>query len=363
MKAMVVRELGGGFVPAEIDIADPIGQEVLVEVRASGLCHSDLSYSTTDFGFELPLVLGHEVAGVVSAMGPDSHEFTVGDHVVVCLQRYCGECRNCLRGRPYQCTDPGSVARKAGEAPRLTENGSPVTQNFGTGGFAQYSLVHERQLVRIPDELPFEQAALLGCGVVTGAGAVLNTADVQPGDSVVIIGAGGVGLNGITAAVLAQAATIVVVDVDDVKLERATRFGATHVVNSSTQDAVAAVREITGGGADSVFDYVGRGDVAAQGLAMTATGGGLYIVGVGQSDAASPTRTVREMVFGQTRVQGVMMGSTVPRRDIPRYAQLSLEGRFPLAELVSRRIALTDIDAGYEMLHESDVARVVITTF
>ncbi|MDQ0643896.1 Zn-dependent alcohol dehydrogenase [Microbacterium murale] len=361
MKATLVRELGAGFVSADIDIADPIGREVLVDVKASGLCHTDLTMSRFEMGNPLPGVFGHELAGVVTQIGPGVTELAVGDHVVGCLVQYCGACEKCLSGKVYQCLHPEKTLRAEGDAPRLSENGLPVGQAFGLGGFAQQALVHENQLVKVPDEIPFAQAALLGCGVVTGAGAVLNTANVQAGDTIVVIGAGGVGLNAINGAVIAGATTIIAVDIADDKLLKAREFGATHVVNSKSVDPVAAVMEITGNGADSVFDFVGTKTVAEQGLEMAAPGGGLYLIGV--IDPASHIDVHQVGLIGsQKRIQGVYMGSTTAKHDIPMYAKLYLEGRFELDSLLSKEIALDEVNEGYESLKDSNITRVVITS-
>lgn len=361
MKAVVVREIGAGFETADLEIASPLGREVLLEVKASGLCHTDLTMSRFEMGNPLPAVFGHEVAGVVTAVGPDVTELVVGDHVVGCLVQYCGACEKCLSGRVYQCLHPEKTLRAEGEPARLTENGEAVFQAFGLAGFAQQALIHENQLVKVPDEIPFAQAALLGCGVVTGAGAVINTADVQAGDAVVVIGAGGVGLNAINGAVVAGATTIVAVDIADDKLEKAREFGATHVVNSSAGDPVAAVLEITGRGADAVFDFVGIKQVAEQGLQMTAPGGGLYLIGV--IDPASEIAVHQVGLIGsQRRIQGVYMGSTTAKRDIPLYAKLYLEGRFELDALLSKEIALDEIEQGYEALKDPSITRVVVTS-
>ncbi|GAA3862284.1 Zn-dependent alcohol dehydrogenase [Leifsonia kafniensis] len=362
MKAVVVREIGAGFETAEIDIAQPIGREVLVEVKASGLCHTDLTMSRHEMGNPLPGVFGHEVAGVVTATGPGVTDLVVGDHVVGCLVQYCGACERCLSGRVFQCLHPEKTLRADGEGSRLTENGAPVYQAFGLGGFAQQALIHENQLVKVADEIPFPQAALLGCGVVTGAGAVINTANVQAGDSVVVIGAGGVGLNAINGARVAGATTIIAIDIADDKLEKARAFGATHVVNSKTTDAAAAVLEITGRGADAVFDFVGTTQVAEEALTMVAVGGGLYLIGV-----ISPVDHMSVHLVGiigsQRRIQGVYMGSTTAKRDIPMYAKLYLEGRFELDSLLSKEIALDEVNEGYEALKDSSITRVVITSF
>lgn len=360
MKAVVVREIGSGFETTELEISAPIGREVLLNVKASGLCHSDLTLSRNDFGYPLPAVFGHEISGVVAAVGPQVTDVAVGDHVVGCLVQYCGACEKCLTGRLYQCYNPDSTLRTADQPPRLSEHGTPVLSAFGLGGFAQQALVHENQLVKVPHEVPFAQAALLGCGVVTGAGAVLNTANVQAGDTVVIIGAGGVGLNAINGAVVAGATTIIAVDIAPEKLETARRFGATNTINSIETDAAAAVMEITGRGADAVFDFVGATPVTEQAVTMLAPGGGLFIVGIG-----NPTHNISQnivsLITQQKRIQGVYMGSTTPKRDIPMYAKLYLEGRFELDALISQEISLDEINEGYEALKDPEVSRVVIT--
>jgi S-(hydroxymethyl)glutathione dehydrogenase/alcohol dehydrogenase len=360
MKASIVREFGGGFHLEDVDIAEPIGREVLVEVRASGLCHSDELAANHDLGYAPPVVFGHELAGVVAAVGPDVTQIAVGDHVVGCLVQYCGVCARCLDGRTSLCLNPSATERPAGQPPRLSAGGAAVAQGMGLGGFAQQALIHEHQLAVVPQEVPWAQAALLGCGVVTGAGAVLNVADVQPSDAVVIIGVGGVGLNALNGAVTAGAATIIAVDIADEKLERAKAFGATHVINSAKVDPVAAVQAITGAGAEAVFDFVGLAPVTAQALQMVAPGGGLYLIGV-----LDPTATLSispvELLSTRRRVVGVYMGGTTAKRDIPLYARLYLEGRFKLDELVSKEISLGEIDEGYAALKDPEIARVVVT--
>lgn len=361
MKAALVREFGGGFVTEDIALAAPIGREVLIDVKASGLCHTDLTMSRNNLGFEPPMLLGHEAAGVVVAVGPGVTELAVGDHVVGCLVQSCGSCEACLTGRTFQCEHPEKTLRAAGEAPRVTAGGEAVAQAFGLGGFAQQALIHENQLVKVDERIPFAQAALLGCGVVTGAGAVINTANTQAGDSVVIIGVGGVGLNAINGALIAGATKIIAVDIADDKLEKAKKFGATHTINSSKVDPVAAVLEITGAGADSAFDFVGVPAVTQQGLDMVRPGGGLYCIGILDPAATIPLLTVG-LIGAQKRIQGVYMGSTTPKHDIPLYADLYLQGRFNLDDLMSKEIALDEINEGYESLRDSSITRVVITS-
>lgn len=361
MKAALVREFGGGFVTENIALAAPIGREVLIDVKASGLCHTDLTMSRNNLGFEPPMLLGHEAAGVVVAVGPGVTELAVGDHVVGCLVQSCGSCEACLTGRTFQCGHPEKTLHAADEAPRVTAGDEAVAQAFGLGGFAQQALIHENQLVKVDERIPFAQAALLGCGVVTGAGAVINTANTQAGDSVVIIGVGGVGLNAINGALIAGATKIIAVDIADDKLEKAKKFGATHTINSSKVDPVAAVLEITGAGADSAFDFVGVPAVTQQGLDMVRPGGGLYCIGILDPAATIPLLTVG-LIGAQKRIQGVYMGSTTPKHDIPLYADLYLQGRFNLDDLMSKEIALDEINEGYESLRDSSITRVVITS-
>jgi S-(hydroxymethyl)glutathione dehydrogenase / alcohol dehydrogenase len=359
MKASVVTELGRRFELAEVELAEPIGREVRIAVRASGLCHSDLSVATF-IGGEFPVVLGHEVAGEVVAVGPAVRDFAIGDHVVGSLIQFCGNCVNCLSGRTHLCRHPEATLREPGAAPRITRGGAPVAQGMGLGGFAQEALVHENQLARIPDDMPWAPAALIGCGVLTGAGAVLNTAEVATGQSVVVLGAGGVGMNAISGARLAGASTIIVTDIEPGKLERAKAFGATHVIDSRTTDPVAAVREITGGGADHVFDFVGARPVTQQGLEMLGKGGGLFLIGVGSLDAGIEVPTLTK-IGDSIRVATVYMGSSNLKRDIPMYAGLYRDGRMNLDDLVSKQIGLGEINEGYEALKDGNTARVVIT--
>ncbi len=364
MKAALITEFGGAFATAEVQIADPVGREALVDVRASGLCHTDHTLTRHDSGFfPMPAVCGHEIAGVVAAVGPDVRDVAVGDHVVGCLVQYCGGCRHCVAGEVGLCLHPEVTLREPDAAPRLHRDGEPVTQLFGLGGFAERALVNEQQLTVIPKAVSFPQAAVLGCAVVTGIGAVLHAAEVKTGDSVVILGAGGgVGLNGISGAKLAGATTIVAVDLDSTKLEKAQRFGATHTVNARDGDPVAGVRDIVPVGVDAVFDFIGIPAVTRQGLAMTARGGGLYLTGI-MDPTGSVDLGILETVGFQRRVQGVYMGSCSPQRDIRAYAELYLQGRLPLDELVSREIPLDDVEKGYALAGEPGVSRVVVTSF
>jgi S-(hydroxymethyl)glutathione dehydrogenase / alcohol dehydrogenase len=235
-------------------------------------------------------------------------------------------------------------------------------QGFGLGGFAERALIHENQLAVVPKQLPFAQAALLGCGVVTGAGSVLNTANVSAGDTVVVFGAGGVGLNAVSGARIAGASRIVVIDLQPKRLDEALRFGATDVIDSTKTEPVKAVRDLLPEGADHVFDFVGLKAVAEQGLAMLGVGGGLYLVGVARPDVEIGMN-IFNAIGGQKRVQGVNFGSTNCKRDIPMYAELHLQGRMNLDDLVSRRISLRDVNDGYAALKDGSLTCVVVTSF
>jgi S-(hydroxymethyl)glutathione dehydrogenase/alcohol dehydrogenase len=361
MKALVVNALGRGFDVEDVDIAVPIGREVLVDVKASGLCHTDLLFATHDF-VPMPAVLGHEVAGVVAEVGPNVAQIRVGDHVVGSLAQSCGACARCLSGRSFQCRHPESTLRRPSDPPRLARNRVGLFQGYGLGGFAEQALIHENQIAVIPKEVPFPQAAVLGCGVATGAGSVLNTADVNAGDTVVIFGAGGVGLNAISGACIAGASRIVVIDIQQQRLDAARRFGATDMINSTRTNPVEAVRDLLPEGADHVFDFVGLKAVSEQGLAMLATGGGLYLVGVARPDVEISLNIV-SAIDGQKRVQGVNFGSTNAKRDIQMYAELYLQGRMNLDDLVSRRISLREVNDGYAALKDGSLTRVVVTSF
>lgn len=363
MKAAVLNAISGKFDIENIHIAAPEGREVLIQVKASGLCHSDLHMAESDFGVPLPAVFGHELAGIVKEVGPDVREFAVGDHVVASLVQFCGHCDACLGGRTYQCRHPGETLRAPGEAPRLDKDGKPVTQVFGTAGFAEQALVHENQLAKVPKEIPFAQACILGCGTVTGAGAAINTAGIKPGDSVVVIGVGGVGLNVISGARLAGAAQIIAVDMQPKKEALARKFGATDFVNAGNGDSVEAVRALSNGGVDHAFEVIGLKSTSEQAVQMAKLGGGAYMIGVHKPGSAIAVDVLADLISRQVTVKGVYMGSSNIKHDIPMYADLYLQGRFNLDDLISREIKLADINDAYEELKGGAIARSVITSF
>jgi S-(hydroxymethyl)glutathione dehydrogenase/alcohol dehydrogenase len=361
IRAALIEEPGQPFVVRDVQISEPAGREVLVDVRASGLCHSDLHFAQSGMGLPTPFVLGHEVAGVVLATGDGVTDLTPGDHVVGTLIQACGACAPCNDGKPYRCTDPGALMRGPEDAPRLGGERSPVFGAFGLGGFAGQVLTHENQLVRIDPAVPFPEACLLGCSVITGVGAAVHAARVRPGESVAVIGLGGVGLNVLSGARLAGAGRIIGVDVNPAKLSLATRLGATDVVDAAAVDPVAAVQELTGG-VDHVFEVIGRRGTAEQALAMLGVGGTAWMIGIHPPD--QPIQIdVNALLVPQRGIRGVYMGSSDFRVDIPHYADLFLRGELNLSDLVSAQIRLDEINDAYDRLLAGEVTRSVITSF
>lgn len=363
VQAAVVRDRGAGFELVDIEMDDPGEHEVVIGVRASGLCHSDLGVAEEPGPFPFPILLGHEVAGVVERVGAAVSACRPGDHVVVCGIHACGLCAECRRGRPYRCRLPASTERPGDAPPRLTLDGEPLAAFMGIGGFAEAVLVHENLVVRVDPAIPFDRAALLGFGVVTGAGAALNTAGVGMEDTVAVIGCGGVGLNVIQGAALGGARRVIAVDLQPSKLALARRFGATDTVQADAEDPVARIRELTDGGVSCAFEVIGRPATARQALEMLTIGGTAYLIGVQPQNTGLDFALFEDLIFPQKALRGVSMGSTIPQVDIPRYVELYLQGRFRLDELVSRRIGLGEIDTGYETLRRGGVARAVVTGF
>lgn len=356
MKAAVLFEPRTKMSIEDVDVDLPLGSEILVRVGASGLCHSDLHYVNGDLPFVGPAVFGHEIAGVVEAVGKDVTTVKPGDHVVACASGFCGHCVTCASGKNYLCTDkPG---RSAGDKPRLSLQGSPLLQGMQIAGFAEMALLHENWVVPINRELPLDRAALLGCGVLTGLGTVINRAQVMPGSKVVVVGCGGVGLNVIQGARICGASQIIAVDMAPQKLELAKTMGATDVV-SGGEGAVETVRQITGGGADYAFEVIGLAETIVQCVDMLARGGQLTMVGASRPDMTLPLSAFKT-VANELRIQGVIMGSSPFVRDIPRFADMYLRGQLDLDSLIAERITLEDINDGMDILRTGTQARSVI---
>lgn len=358
MRAAVLTDDSAQLVITDVEHDQPIGREILMRTVAAGLCHSDYHYLDGTLYRPRPVILGHEGAGIVQSIGPDVRDISVGDHVVTCLVMGCGECLRCIAGEPTACFNPGVTKRDKGQPPRLTLDGVSVGQMANVGSLAELILLDERAVTPINRDVPLELACILGCAVVTGLGAALNTADVQPGESVAVIGCGGVGLNIIQGASLARASTIIAIDANATKLARAEQLGATHIVDASTVDPIAAVRQITGPGADHVFEVVGRPALVRQAFEMAAPGRAAYLVGI-QSDDAELTLPVTGFRRGK-RMVGVFMGDTNPRDDIPRYADLWRSGHLDLSGMISHTLPLDDVNRGFAMMMSGESARTII---
>ncbi|MCZ6785487.1 MAG: Zn-dependent alcohol dehydrogenase [Proteobacteria bacterium] len=357
MKAAVLRGVNQPLEIEDIQIDKPGPHEVLVKTAAVGVCHSDLHFQNGSYFYPMPTVLGHESAGVVEQVGSEVRYVAPGDHVITCLSVFCGHCPYCLGGHPSLCTKT-DVRRAPDQPSRLSKGDEVVHQFLDLSSYAEQMLVHENALVKITPDIPLDRAALVGCGVTTGVGAVFRTAKVEAGSTVAVIGCGGVGLNAIQGAALAGAARIIAVDMLDSKLELAVKFGATDSVNASGGDAVAQVKELTGGGVDYSFEAIGLKATAEQAWEMLVNGGTATVIGM------IPIGTKIELsgvdFLFEKKIQGCNMGSNQFRTDMPRYIDLYLQGRLNLDDLISRRIQLSQVNEAFAELEKGEVARSVI---
>ena len=371
MRAAVLRTQPGSLEVCDLSVDVPGPHEVLIRTAACGLCRSDLHAAEGTLPVPVPCVLGHEAAGRIAAVGRAVTEFRVGDHVVACLVGFCGHCEFCIAGKPFRCSnrprgttrpDEGvssELGRSREAGPALRDATGPVAQFVGLGGLAQRMLVHERFVVSVPREMPLDRAALLGCGVTTGVGAVLNTARVPAGSTVAVIGCGGVGLNTVQGARLAGAARIVAIDAHAGKLDLALRFGATDIIDAREDDPVERVIALTRGGVDFAFEALGSRPTAEQALAMVKDAGTATIVGVGARGTAFAV-SFEELVARGKRLQGSSLGSSRFRVDVPVYADLYLQGRLELDALISARIPLEDVNQGLAAIETGELARSVV---
>jgi len=370
IKAAVLRERGAALPYADsrplriekLALAPPGRDEVLVRIAAAGLCHSDLSVINGQRPRPVPMALGHEAAGVVEALGEGVGDLFVGDHVVMVFVPSCGHCLPCAGGRPALC-EPGAVANGAGtllrDAIRLADDtGAAVYHHLGCSAFASHAVVSRRSLVKVDPDLPLHEAALFGCAVLTGVGAVVNTAAVTAGQSVAVIGLGGVGLAAVLGAVAAGAAQVIAVDLDTRKLQVAETLGATHCVQGG-DTAVAQVRALTGGGCDVVIEMAGSIRALESAVAMTARGGLTVTAGLPPPEAALPVNIV-SLVAEERTLKGSYIGTCVPARDIPRYVALYRAGRLPVDRLVSGYLTLDEINHGFDVLHAGGAVRQII---
>lgn len=363
MKAAILETPASGLVVESIDLQEAQAGEVLVRLAASGVCHSDLHVIHGAQSTHLPVVLGHEGAGVVEAVGPGVTRVKVGDHVVLSWTPYCGQCPYCQSGHPNLCevvyATMGNGTLFDGTS-RLSRAGKPIYHYSFISSFAEYCVVPESGCVVIAKDIPLDKAALVGCAVMTGVGAAINTARVHPGSSVAVIGAGGVGLNAIQGARLAGASMIIAVDISLAKLERARIFGATHVVDATGGDAVSVVRELTRGlGADYTFEAVGRPATMRQCWEMARPGGTVVMIGIapeGSELALPANRVVRE----ERRLMGSFYGSARPHIDMPMILDLYMAGRLMLDELVTHHFSLVEINEAVHVLESGEAVRPVL---
>lgn len=343
----------------QLDLAPPGPGEVLLRIRAAGLCHSDLSVIDGNRPRPLPMVLGHEGAGRVEALGAGVTDLLVGDHVVTTFVPSCGHCRPCEDIRPALC-EPGFAANSAGTllggARRLTREGLPLNHHLGVSAFAEYATVRRESLVRVDRSLSFELAAVFGCAVITGVGAVVNTADLPPDRSVAVVGLGGVGLAALMGARLREARRIVAIDLSDAKLAAARELGATDTFNAADPGCLEAVREATQGGVEFAFEMAGSVQAMELAYRITRRGGTTVTAGLSHPQAMFAVPHVG-IVAEERSIKGSYLGSCVPARDIPRYIEWYQAGRLPVDRLLSGSIALEDINLGFDRLARGEVLR------
>ena len=346
----------------EVELAPPDERELLIQVKAAGLCHSDLSTINGDRPRQTPMVLGHEAAGVVAEVGKGITDLAVGDHVVMIFAPSCGECLPCKEGYPARC-EPGQKANGAGTllggGIRLSQNGKPLYHHTGVSAFAEYAVVNRGSVVKVDATLPFDEAAMFGCAVLTGVGSALNTAKVFPGATVAVVGLGGVGLNALLGAAAAGASQIIAIDVHDDKLALAQQLGASAVVNAKDPDLVQKVKDMTNGGVDFGFEMAGSVQAMETAYRVTRRGGTTVTAGLPHPDARWAVQHVH-MTAEERTIKGSYIGSCVPPRDLPRYVEMYRRGRLPVNKLMSAHLALDQINEGFDALAAGHTVRQII---
>jgi S-(hydroxymethyl)mycothiol dehydrogenase len=355
VKGVVARSKGAPVTVERILVPDPGPGEAVVDVQACGVCATDLHYREGNINDDYPFLLGHEAAGIVSAVGEDVTDVAVGDYVILNWRAVCGQCRACLKGDPQYCFDTHNASQKM----TLTD-GTELSPALGIGAFVEKTLVHSGQCTKVDPAAPATAAGLLGCGVMAGAGAAMNTGAVGRGESVAVFGCGGVGDAAIAGAKLAGATTIIAVDLDDRKLEWAKQFGATHTVNSKETDPVEAIRSLTGGfGVDVAIDAVGHPKVFEQAFYARDLAGRVVMVGVPAPDMKVELPAIE--IFGRGgAIRSSWYGDCLPSRDFPLLIDLYLQGRFPLDQFVTEAIGLDDVEEAFDNLRQGEVLRSVV---
>jgi len=357
MKAAVLRGVKEPLSIEGIQIDNPRSREVLVRTAAVGVCHSDLHFFEGLYATPFPCVLGHESAGIVEKVGSEVAYVKPGDHVITCLSVFCGHCEFCTTGRPFSCENP-ETGRQKNQPPRLSQGGTEVHQFYNLSSFAEQMLIHEHALVKIRDDMPLDRAALIGCGVTTGFGAVINTARIEVGSTVAVIGCGGVGLSAINGAAIAGAGRIIAVDVKVSKLNLAKHFGATDVVNATDGDPVEQIKEMTGGGVEYSFEALGLKETSEQAFRMLKASGVATIIGMVPEGQMIEIHGA-DLLYDK-KLQGSNMGSNHFRVDMPRFVEFYLEGKLHLDDMVSERIKLEGINEAFDEMKLGEVARSVI---
>ncbi|MGW3243423.1 S-(hydroxymethyl)mycothiol dehydrogenase [Streptomyces sp. NPDC001070] len=355
VRAVVARKKGSPVSLETIVVPDPGPGEALVRIQACGVCHTDLHYREGGINDDFPFLLGHEAAGIVESVGEGVTDVAPGDFVILNWRAVCGQCRACLRGRPWYCFNTHNAKQKM-----TLLDGTELSPALGIGAFAEKTLVHAGQCTKVDPAASPAVAGLLGCGVMAGLGAAINTGSVGRGDSVAVIGCGGVGGAAIAGSRLAGAAKIIAVDIDARKLETARKLGATHTVNSKETDPVEAIRELTGGfGADVVIDAVGRPETYKQAFYARDLAGTVVLVGVPTPEMKLELPLLD--VFGRGgALKSSWYGDCLPSRDFPMLIDLYLQGRLDLESFVTETIALDEVEKAFERMHHGDVLRSVV---
>ena len=363
-RAAILFEAGKKFDLREVEVEPPRSGEVLIKMAAAGICHSDLHVMTGHLAAPLPAILGHEGSGVVAEVGPGVTSVKPGDHVIPLWRLSCGICEYCSDGRPALCAE-GLQIRTTGRlldgSSRFKLDGMEIKYFAGVSTFSEYSVVPEKAVLKIPEDFPLDRAALLGCGVITGVGAVFNAARVKPGSSVAVFGSGGVGINVIQGSAIAGAGKIIAVDLLSNKLEYAKRFGATHTINSKETNPVEAIRALTGGrGVDYAFEVIGLAATIRQAYDSLSKRGMAIVVGIAPTNMEVSVPTM-SLVFEERTLMGSIYGSGRPRVDIPMLINLYRAGKLKLDELLTRRYPFSQINEAYEALARGEGLRSIVT--
>ncbi len=357
-KAAILETPGEGLVIGEVELADPAPHEVLIDTKACGLCHSDLHFIDGAYPHPLPAIPGHEAAGIVRAVGSEVRSVKPGDHVVSCLSAFCGTCEFCVTGRMALCLG-GNTRRGKGDALRITRNGDePVNQMLNLSAFSEQMLIHENACVSIDKDMPLDRAAIIGCAVTTGAGTIFNACKLTPGQTVAVIGCGGVGLAVVNAAKIAGAGQIIAADPLPEKRALAEALGATHTIDATADDAAKQITTISNGGVDFGIEAVGRQASADLAVACLRRGGTAVILGMMPLDCKVGLGAMD--LLGGKKLMGAIMGMNHFPVDLPRLVDFYLRGLLDLDTIIAERIALDDINAGFDKMRASNSARSVV---